>query len=206
MVPHYVAFGLLAGTFVIAEDSLGLYALAVFGLPLLMLWVAEKQYLDRSRATVTELRMSNDELEAANARLFRLLDENRQLLGRMQRSYLSTITSLARTVEAKDPYTGGHTERVAEIAVLLARELGFDETELPAINVGAIIHDIGKVGTPDQILLQAGRPRRRRRCARYGSTPRWRATSSPSSSCRRWSSRWCAATTSASTATAIRTG
>ncbi|MEK6326131.1 MAG: diguanylate cyclase [Actinomycetota bacterium] len=156
MVPHYVAFGLLAGTLVISELSLGLYVFAVFGLPLLMLWIAEKQYLDRSRETVIELRMSNDELEEANTRLLRLLDENRQLLGRMQRSYLSTITSLARTVEAKDPYTGGHTERVAEIAMLLARELGFDESQLPSINVGAIIHDIGKVGTPDQILSKPG--------------------------------------------------
>ncbi len=128
----------------------------VGGLPLLTLWVAEKQYVDRSRATVTELRMSNDELEAANARLFGLLDENRQLLGRMQRSYLSTITSLARAVEAKDPYTSGHTERVAEVALLLARELDFDESQLAAIKVGAIIHDIGKVGTPDQILSKPG--------------------------------------------------
>ena len=128
----------------------------VGGLPLLTLWVAEKQYLDRSRATVTELRMSNDELEAANARLFGLLDENRQLLGRMQRSYLGTITSLARAVEAKDPYTSGHTERVAEVALLLARELDFDESQLAAIKVGAIIHDIGKVGTPDQILSKPG--------------------------------------------------
>ena len=68
-----------------------------------MLWIAEKQYLDRSRASVTELRAANDELEAANARLRGLLDDNQQLLGRMHRSYLSTITSLARTVEAKDP-------------------------------------------------------------------------------------------------------
>jgi diguanylate cyclase (GGDEF)-like protein/putative nucleotidyltransferase with HDIG domain len=156
MVPHYVAFGLLAGTFVISELALGLYVFAVFGLPLLMLWIAEKQYLDRSRATVTELRLSNDELEAANARLLGLLEENQQLLGRMQRSYVSTITSLARTVEAKDPYTSGHTERVAEVALLLARQLGFDESDLPAINVGAIIHDIGKIGTPDQILSKPG--------------------------------------------------
>jgi putative nucleotidyltransferase with HDIG domain len=156
MVPQYVAFGLLAGTLVISERSLGLYVFAVFGLPVLILWIAEKQYLDRSRATVSELRVSNDELEAANARLQGLLDENRELLRRMQRSYLSTISSLARTVEAKDPYTSGHTERVAEIAILLARELGFAESELPAINVGAIIHDIGKIGTPDEILLKPG--------------------------------------------------
>jgi diguanylate cyclase (GGDEF)-like protein len=120
------------------------------GLPLLTLWIAEKQHLGRWRPIVTDLRISNDELETANSRLFGLLDENRQLLGRMQRSYLSTITSLARTAEAKDPHTSGHTERVAEIALLIAGQLGVDESELPAIRVGAIIHDIGKVGTPDQ--------------------------------------------------------
>jgi putative nucleotidyltransferase with HDIG domain len=126
------------------------------GLPLLTLWIAEKQHLGRWRPIVTDLRISNDELETANSRLFGLLDENRQLLGRMQRSYLSTITSLARTAEAKDPHTSGHTERVAEIALLIAGQLGVDESELPAIRVGAIIHDIGKVGTPDQILSKPG--------------------------------------------------
>ena len=74
-----------------------------------------------------------------------------------QKSYLATITSLARTIEAKDPYTGGHTERVAEVALLLAKELDFDETEQRAVRVGAVIHDIGKVGVPDDILLKPGR-------------------------------------------------
>ncbi len=156
MTPHYVAFGILAATFAIAELDLGLYALAAFGLPVVMLWIAEKQYLDRSRATVTGLRAANDELEAKNAQLHGLLGENRELLASMQHSYLSTITSLARTVEAKDPYTSGHTERVADIALVLAAELGFDESKLPAINVGAIIHDIGKIGVPDSILLKPG--------------------------------------------------
>jgi diguanylate cyclase (GGDEF)-like protein/putative nucleotidyltransferase with HDIG domain len=137
-------------------NLLWLAAVLAGGLPLLTLWIAEKQYLGRWRPIVTDLRMSNDELEAANARLFGLLDENRQLLGRMQRSYLSTITSLARTAEANDPHTSGHTERVAEIALLLAGQLDLDESDLPAIKVGAIIHDIGKVGTPDQILSKPG--------------------------------------------------
>jgi len=121
-----------------------------------MLWIAEKQYLDRSRATVTELRSANDELERANASLRGLLNDNQQLLGRMHHSYISTITSLARTVEAKDPLTSGHTERVADIAVLLAQELEIDNAQLPAVRVGAIIHDIGKIGIPDQILLKPG--------------------------------------------------
>ena len=135
---------------------LWLLAPVVGALPVLMVWIVERRYVDRSRATVAELRMANDELEVANERLFGLLDENRQLLGRMQRSYLGTITSLAHTVQAKDPYASGHTERVAAVAILLARQLDFDESELPSINVGAIIHDIGKVGTPDQILSKPG--------------------------------------------------
>ena len=155
--PHYVAFGAVAGTFVVTEYALGLYAFIVFALPIVMLWVAEKQYVDRSRASVAELRRGHDELQLANRRLRGLLDDNQQLLARMHRSYLSTITSLARTIEAKDPYTGGHTERVAQLALTLAEELGFSEAELQAVNVGALIHDIGKIGISDQILLKEGR-------------------------------------------------
>lgn len=156
MAPHYLVFGLIAGTFVIAEDYLGPYTFAIFALPVVTLWIAEKQYLDRSRANVTELREANDELQTANTRMRRLLGDNEQLLRRMHRSYLSTITSLARAVEAKDPYTSGHTERVARIAVVLAEELGFDDPQLQAVEVGAIIHDIGKVGIADEILLKPG--------------------------------------------------
>jgi putative nucleotidyltransferase with HDIG domain len=154
--PHYVGFGMLAGTLVICEQRLGVYAFGIFGIPFAMLWVAQKQYLDRSRTSVAELRRSHDELELANSRLRGLLADNRELLGRMHRSYLSTITSLARTIEAKDPYTGGHTERVAGIALMIAAELGFDSAQLEAVKVGAVIHDIGKIGVPDSVLLKKG--------------------------------------------------
>jgi putative nucleotidyltransferase with HDIG domain len=86
-----------------------------------------------------------------------LLERNDALLRGMHRSYLSTITSLARTIEAKDPYTGGHTERVAEFACALASELGISGQDLDAIEVGGVIHDIGKVGIPDAVLLKPDR-------------------------------------------------
>jgi putative nucleotidyltransferase with HDIG domain len=157
LVPHYLLYGAFAGGLVTTERQLGLAALAVFAFPLLALWVAQKQYVDRSRSSVEELRRNHDELAATNARLQGLLDEKRDLLVRVQRSYLSTITSLARTIEAKDPYTGGHTERVARVVELLAAELGLRGEELRAAEVGAIIHDIGKIGIPDHILLKPGR-------------------------------------------------
>jgi putative nucleotidyltransferase with HDIG domain len=155
--PHYVVFGALAGGIVLTEQAIGLYTLLVFGFPVISLLVAEKQYVERSRASVTELRRSHDELEHTNKRLRALLASHEELLRRMHRSYLSTITSLARTIEAKDPYTGGHTERVARVATLLAAELGMEGKELEAVEVGGIIHDIGKIGIPDSILLKPGR-------------------------------------------------
>jgi diguanylate cyclase (GGDEF)-like protein/putative nucleotidyltransferase with HDIG domain len=154
--PHYLAFGLLAGGLVLAESRIGAYGLLLFAMPVLMLWLGERQYINRSRSSVNELRAKHDELERANTSLRGLVDEKQALVSRMHRSYLSTITSLARTIEAKDPYTGGHTERVARIACLVAEEMGFDSTDVRAINVGAVIHDIGKIGVPDRVLLKPG--------------------------------------------------
>jgi len=148
--PHNIAAGLAAGLFVVGERSIGTSAFLIFFLPLAMSWVTQKQYLDRSRSSVEELRRSHDELQRANAQLEGLLERTRT-------GYLSTIASLARTIEAKDPYTGGHTERVGEYALMLARELGFEDEELEAVEVGAIVHDIGKIGIPDRILLKPGR-------------------------------------------------
>jgi putative nucleotidyltransferase with HDIG domain len=155
--PHYLGFGVIAGGLIVFERDYGLLALLLFAAPLAVLWIAEQQYVDRSRESVEALRRNRDELQAANTELRRLLDENSELLGSVQRSYLSTITSLARTIEAKDPYTGGHTERVSQLALMLARELGFKDHELRAIEVGGAIHDIGKIGVSDHILTKPGR-------------------------------------------------
>ncbi len=154
---HNLAAGAMAGTWVAAARALGASAFVIFGVPLLLVWATQKQYLRRSRTSVEALRASHHDLEAANEQLRVALSENEQLLERTKRGYLSTITSLARTIEAKDPYTGGHTERVAEYALMLARQLGFGDEELQAVEVGAVIHDIGKIGIPDRILLKPGR-------------------------------------------------
>ena len=62
------------------------------------------------------------------------------------------LLALVRTVEAKDPYTAGHAERVARYALLGARELGAGEEELRDLHMGALLHDVGKIGLPDRIL------------------------------------------------------
>jgi putative nucleotidyltransferase with HDIG domain len=82
--------------------------------------------------------------------------ENRRLIAQLERGYLDTIRSLAAAVDAKDPYTRGHAERVAALSVEIGRELGLSDDALKALEYGGILHDIGKIGIPDSILAKRG--------------------------------------------------
>lgn len=79
-----------------------------------------------------------------------LHDKNQEL----ERAYLDTIGILRQTVEAKDPYTRGHSDRVSEYSVLIGKKLGLDEKTLHILKIGGLFHDIGKIGIPDSILLK----------------------------------------------------
>jgi putative nucleotidyltransferase with HDIG domain len=73
-----------------------------------------------------------------------------------QAAYLGTIRALAATLDARDEYTAGHSERVSEISVRIARQMRLDETAIEIIRFGALLHDIGKVGVSDEILRKPG--------------------------------------------------
>ncbi len=66
----------------------------------------------------------------------------------------SVLLALARSIEAKDPYTEGHCERLSRCAVKFGRRLGIEEEEIAALRIGGVVHDIGKVAVPDAILLK----------------------------------------------------
>jgi len=82
--------------------------------------------------------------------------ENARLFKDLQESYVSTVRLLVARIEEKDPYTHGHTERVAKYSVALARELAFPVEEVQRIQFGAYLHDIGKVHTQDEVLHKPG--------------------------------------------------
>jgi putative nucleotidyltransferase with HDIG domain len=83
--------------------------------------------------------------------------ENRRLIEALERGYLDTIRSLASAIDAKDPYTRGHSERVAALSVEIGRELGLDAAALQALEYAGVLHDIGKIGVPEQVLRKPGR-------------------------------------------------
>src|SRR5574338_22905 len=79
----------------------------------------------------------------------------KMLLGQLERAE-SVITTLALTIEARDPYTLGHCDRLSRYAVALGEALGLDPEMLRALRLGGYLHDLGKIAVPDGILLKPG--------------------------------------------------
>lgn len=87
----------------------------------------------------------------------RINDELSDAKDQLERAYLESIQTLRYTVEAKDTYTRGHSDRVSEFAVLIGQKMGLSEAELKTLKIGGLFHDIGKIGIPDSILLKETR-------------------------------------------------
>jgi HD-GYP domain-containing protein (c-di-GMP phosphodiesterase class II) len=81
----------------------------------------------------------------------------RDTIRQLQRGYDEVIIALVEAVEAKDSYTRGHTQRVAELAIRIGVNLGLSPERLRTLHRSAMLHDIGKIGVPDAILNKPGR-------------------------------------------------
>ncbi len=84
-------------------------------------------------------------------------DELKDTYDKLERAYMESIQTLRYTVEAKDTYTRGHSDRVSEFSVLIGKHLGLPDEDLKVLQIGGLFHDIGKIGVPDSILLKEGK-------------------------------------------------
>ncbi len=71
-------------------------------------------------------------------------------------TYLGAVRALAAALDARDPYTAGHSERVSRFAVAMGEELKLDADAVETLRLGALLHDIGKIGVPDEVLRKPG--------------------------------------------------
>lgn len=85
-----------------------------------------------------------------------LVSHSFRLFINIKQNYLNTVKTVAAAIEAKDPYMKGHSERVAELAIILAKEYGLSQKELQKLEFVALLHDAGKIGISDQILNKTG--------------------------------------------------
>ena len=108
--------------------------------------------LERSRQK-RNLQHKMEELELANRTLE---EEIEQAYQNIQKHYLETVRSLVSAVDAKDAYTKGHQERVAMFSMLLGTELELSARDLGVLQQAAMLHDIGKIGIREQVLLKEG--------------------------------------------------
>ena len=82
---------------------------------------------------------------------------NARLVEELAELSWGTLTALARAIDAKSPWTAGHSERVTNLALRIGRTLGLSQRELDVLHRGGLLHDIGKIGTPPEILDKPGR-------------------------------------------------
>lgn len=95
-------------------------------------------------------------LEAAAGYLGAFLD-NAVLYQDQHDLFMGSLRALTSSIDAKDPYTCGHSERVAHLAVLLARAIGMTEDEVETVRIAGVIHDVGKIGVPEDVLRKQGK-------------------------------------------------
>ena len=80
--------------------------------------------------------------------------ELKETYEKLEKAYMESIETLRLTVDAKDVYTRGHSDRVAEYSVLIGKKLNLPEEDIRTLKIGGLFHDIGKIGVPDSILLK----------------------------------------------------
>lgn len=83
--------------------------------------------------------------------------ELKDTYSKLEKAYMESVETLRYTVEAKDTYTRGHSDRVSEYSVLLGNKLGLSEEDINTLKIGGLFHDIGKIGVPDSILLKTSK-------------------------------------------------
>jgi len=103
-----------------------------------------------------DLALAYRRLNAAYAQTLRYAEDVRLLYQRTQRAVTQSLLGLANALEAKDPYTRGHSERVGAWSRRLAARLGFSPGDAEGVGQAGLLHDIGKIGVPEAVLGKRG--------------------------------------------------
>jgi putative nucleotidyltransferase with HDIG domain len=119
-------------------------------IPVLMMAYAQMQYLDKADQSLKEVERINKELAAAHHNAAAATTSARRFNQEL-------LLTLAKMIDAREPYMVGHSRRVSEYAVTIAEELSLPSSRVETIRQAALLHDIGKIGVPDGILTKSGK-------------------------------------------------
>jgi len=149
--PHYLVLGGLGLAMATAQATMGLWGIAVFLAPPAMMRVSLKQYVDKTTKSVMELREAHRSLQDAHAQVTEAME-------RLGQAYDGTLRSLVAALDARDKETAGHSERVAELTMAIAAEMGLEPgtEEWRYVSWAALLHDVGKIAIRDDVLCKPG--------------------------------------------------
>jgi putative nucleotidyltransferase with HDIG domain len=99
---------------------------------------------------------SSLELDAFTDTFNQMVTSLRAAEAQTELAYVGAIKALAAALDARDTYTAGHSERVSALSVIIGRHLGLDQPQLDVLRLGALLHDIGKIGVADRVLQKNG--------------------------------------------------
>jgi putative nucleotidyltransferase with HDIG domain len=143
LAPYYVTMGLIAYAFIFSYQNAGLLGVLVILVPLLLLRLSQKQYIDRTKVIVNELKEKNLKLERNAEEIIRLNE--------------GLLNTLAELIDVRDPYVLGHSKQVAYLSVRIAQKMGLPHKQVDQLRKAGLLHDIGKLGISESILLKPTR-------------------------------------------------
>lgn len=147
---NYIVLGIMGLFLAMSYVALGLTGVIVFVMPVAMMHLAQRQYLEQTKKSTSELRRMNTELAAANQEIEAATRSMRQLNDDL-------FLTLSRVIDARDPYVLGHANQVAEYAVAIARALGLPAEQVTSIRQAGLLHDLGKIAISDHVLHKPGK-------------------------------------------------
>ena len=122
-----------------------------------MVVLGEAKYILAFQRDITQRKQVEEELARRGERLEELAEERERNLEQLAASLASIISVVGLIVETRDPYTAGHERRVAELSVRIAQELGMTDEHVEKIRIAGLLHDVGKISIPAEILSKPGR-------------------------------------------------
>ena len=143
MPVNFGATAIQGAALALAYQALGMFGVFVFTVPLCVAWYSFRLYMGKS----TEVRQRNEELSTVNELL-------RQTNDRLEESHLSVIGALIGALEAKEEHLSGHAATTMHYSVEVGRKLALGADEIAAIKLGALFHDVGKIGIAESLLTK----------------------------------------------------
>lgn len=143
MALYYFAIGFVAYALIFGYERTGIVGMIVMMIPIFILRYSQVQYVERTRDIVAELRIKNQDLEKSYSEINELNE--------------GLLITLSEIIDLRDPYVLGHSKQVSEYSMQIAQRMKLNDQQIKLIRNAGLLHDIGKLGIPMEILTKPGK-------------------------------------------------